>query len=84
LQALFQSAQHLHEKREGSGPLTDGSGYGRPKKHADPADPDSDPQHCYFQYEEIRKCLQKTVEKDYPTLPPFFLKIFKIANILFE
>ena len=41
-QALFQSA-HLCEKREGSGsgPLTNGSGSGRPKKHADP-----DPQHC--------------------------------------
>ncbi len=35
LQALFQSAQHLYEKREGSGsrsiPLTNGSGSGRPK-----------------------------------------------------
>jgi hypothetical protein len=35
LQALFQSAQHIYEKREGSGsgfvPLTNGSGSGRPK-----------------------------------------------------
>ncbi len=37
LQALFQSAQHLYEKREGSGsssssvPLTNESGSGRPK-----------------------------------------------------
>jgi hypothetical protein len=38
LQALFQSAQHLYEKREGSG-----SGFGKPKKHADSED--SDPQH---------------------------------------
>jgi hypothetical protein len=32
-QALFQFAQHLYEKREGSGavPLTNGSGPGRPK-----------------------------------------------------
>ncbi len=32
-QNLFQSAQHLYEKREGSGPipLTSGSGSGRPK-----------------------------------------------------
>jgi hypothetical protein len=36
LQALFQSAQHIYEKREGSGagsvPLTYGSRSGRPKK----------------------------------------------------
>ena len=33
MQALFQSTQHLYEKREGSGsiPLTNGSGSGRPK-----------------------------------------------------
>ncbi len=35
MQALFQSAQHLSEKREGSGagytPLTNGPGFGRPK-----------------------------------------------------
>ncbi len=33
MQALFQSAQHIYEKREGSGsvPLTKGSGSGRPK-----------------------------------------------------
>ncbi len=33
MQVLFQSAQHLPEKREGSGsvPLTNGSGSGRPK-----------------------------------------------------
>jgi hypothetical protein len=33
LQALFQSAHHLYEKREGFGsiPLTNGSGSGRPK-----------------------------------------------------
>jgi hypothetical protein len=47
LQTLFQSAQHLYEKREGSGsgsiPLTNRSRSGRPKKHADP---DPDPQHC--------------------------------------
>jgi hypothetical protein len=50
-QALFPFPQHIYEKREGSGagsgsaPLTNefGSGSGRPKKHADPADPD--PQH---------------------------------------
>ncbi len=48
LQALFQSAQHLYEKREGSlsgsgsVPLTNGSWSGSlmPKKHPDP-----DPQH---------------------------------------
>jgi hypothetical protein len=40
LHALFQSAQHLNEEREGSGsiPLTNGSGSGRPK-NADPPDP---------------------------------------------
>jgi hypothetical protein len=37
LQALFQSVQHIYEKREGSG-----AGSGRPQKHADP-----DPQHCF-------------------------------------
>ncbi len=35
LQALFQSAQHIYEKREGSGSgsvtLTNGSGFGKPK-----------------------------------------------------
>jgi hypothetical protein len=37
LQALFQSAQHIYEKRKGSGagsgsaPLTNGSGSGRPR-----------------------------------------------------
>jgi hypothetical protein len=33
LRSIFQSAQHLYEKREGSGsiPLTNGSGSGRPK-----------------------------------------------------
>jgi hypothetical protein len=35
LQALFKSAQHLYEKKEGSGsgfiPMTNGSGSGRPK-----------------------------------------------------
>jgi hypothetical protein len=46
-QALFQSTQHLYEKREGSGSgsisLTNGSGSIREaKKHADP---DPDPQH---------------------------------------
>ncbi len=44
-QALFQSAQQLYEKREGSGygfvSLTNGFESGRPKKPADP-----DPQHC--------------------------------------
>ncbi len=43
LQSFFQSDQHIYEKREGSIPLNNGSGPGRPKKHADPADPD--PQH---------------------------------------
>ncbi len=39
MQTLFQSAQHIYEKREVSGfvPLTNGSGSRRPKKHADPA-----------------------------------------------
>ncbi len=38
LQALFQSAQHLYEKREGSGSitLTNGSGSGRPNPAPDP------------------------------------------------
>ena len=54
LQALFQSAQHLNEKREGSGsgagsiPLTNESGSGRLKKYEDPMDPDLAPDsfHC--------------------------------------
>ncbi len=47
MQALFQSAQHIYEKREGSGvgsgsaTLTNGSGSGRPKT------PVPDPQHWY-------------------------------------
>jgi hypothetical protein len=46
LQALFQSAQHLYEKREGSGSVlqTNGSGSGRRKKM--PILQDPDPQHC--------------------------------------
>jgi hypothetical protein len=46
LQALFQSAQHLYEKRDGSGSVlqTNGSGSGRPKNM--PILPDPDPQHC--------------------------------------
>jgi hypothetical protein len=47
LQALFQSAQQIYEKREGSGspPLTN-----KAQKHADPADPDPvpDPQHWFL------------------------------------
>ncbi len=49
LQALFQSAQHLYEKKEGSSagsvPLTNGSEFRirEAHKHADPANPD--PQH---------------------------------------
>ena len=59
MQALFQSAQHIYEKREGSGagsgsvPLTNGSESGsrRPKKHADPDPvPDPDPQHCFVPF----------------------------------
>jgi hypothetical protein len=54
LQELYQSAQHISEKRKGSGAeagsgrLTNGSGSGRPK-NADPADSDPVPdfQHRY-------------------------------------
>ncbi len=46
LQALFQSAQHLYEKR-GSVPLTYvfSSGFRKAQKHADP-----DPQHWFFEH----------------------------------
>jgi hypothetical protein len=51
LQALFQSTQHIYEKREGSGSVSLTNGYGsyseRPKKHVDPDPvPVPDPQHC--------------------------------------
>jgi hypothetical protein len=41
LQALFQSTQHIYEKREGygSGHLTNGSGSGRPKTSGSPTLP---------------------------------------------
>jgi hypothetical protein len=43
LQPLYQSAQHVYEKREGSGSVlvTNGSGCGSgwPEKHTDPMDP---------------------------------------------
>jgi hypothetical protein len=49
MQALFQSAQHIYEKREGSGHLTKGSGprnfrIQEAQKHADPV---PDPQQCF-------------------------------------
>jgi hypothetical protein len=44
LQALFQSTQHIYEKREGSGAGA-GSGSGRPK-------PDPDPQHRWLHNRE--------------------------------
>ncbi len=50
LQAFFQSAQHIYEKREGSGvgcgsvPLTNRSGFWKAQNHVDPADPN--PRHC--------------------------------------
>ncbi len=56
LQALFPSAQHLYEKEKDPDPylwLKDGDPDGPKKmgirmaqKHADPADPVPDPQHC--------------------------------------
>jgi hypothetical protein len=54
MQALFQSAQQLYEKREGSRIRISDKWIGiwKAQKYADPADPDPvpgpDPQHCFF------------------------------------
>ncbi len=42
-----------------SGPLTNGFGYGRPKKHADP---DSDPQESYFSVRRDKKMFAKLLK----------------------
>ena len=61
LQAFFQSAQHLYEKREGSGSITQTNGSGWPKKHADPAD--QDPQHR--KKESQKESFKKDVNEDF-------------------
>jgi hypothetical protein len=95
LQALFQSDQHIYEKREGSGagsvPLTNGPGSGsqEAQKQSDPDQvPVPDPQHHLLEvvFVHLRPLISTgPVDMDYPgstcqTRFPFFLKTGPLAS----
>ncbi len=86
MQALFQSTQHIYEKRQGSGsgyvPLTNGSGSGsgRPQNmdpHPVPDHPD--PQHCL---EEVARPVPHWLEQVVRYAPYWLEQVVRSAPLL--